>query len=674
LGTGLFGTGQATIRATQDLQIISGLPPLVREEDRFRAQLTLRNTTQRAMKVEVAPRATLLTLAPQVVEIPAGEAREVAWMVNAPAPLGQARTEAILWEIEARDTVGGARDALKVRQRIVPAVPLAVQQATLVQLDGAYSLPVAPPAGALPERGDKRGGIKLALQPRLAEGLPGVRDWFANYPFVCLEQKASKAIGLRDASLWQRVLAEMPTYLDGDGLASYFPPRAGEENRGSDVLTAYLLAASHEASGLDAAYAIPDDVRAPMERGLVAFVEGRIQRSFWSPRKDLDVRKLAALEALSRYGKVQGRMAASITIAPNQWPTHAVIDWINVLRRVADVPQRDQRLAEAQQVLRARLSYIGTRLVFSTEQDDYWWWLMANGDVNTARLILAVLEDPAWQDDMGRLASGFIGRQQGGAWHTTTANLWGGLALEKFSRRFESAPVAGSTRASLGSQAATVDWSRVERMQSRDADGAMHQRSIFGAPAAPGMLRNNTMLLPWGSAGGTLTATHQGTGKPWLTVQSLAAVERKTPFAAGYQVKKTVTPVEQAVTGRYSRGDVLRVSIEVNAASDMTWVVLSDPIPGGSAILGGGLGRDSQIATRGERRSGSAWPAFEERTFEAFRAYYEYVPKGVSKVEYTVRLNNVGDFALPPTRVEAMYAPEMFGEVPNARVQVEAGR
>lgn len=674
MGTGLFGTGQATIRATQDLQIISGLPPLVREEDRFRAQLTLRNTTARAMKVEVAPRATLLTLAAQTVEIPAGESREVAWMVEAPAPLGLARTEAILWEIEARDTVGGARDALKVRQRIVPAVPLAVQQATLVQLDAPYSLAVAPPAGALPATGDKRGGIRLALQPRLAEGLSGVRDWFALYPFVCLEQKASKAIGLRDAQMWQRVVAELPSYLDGDGLAHYFPPRGGEANRGSDVLTAYLLAAAHEAAGLDPAFALPDDVRAPMERGLAAFVEGRVQRDFWSPRKDLDVRKLAALEALSRYGKAQPRMLGSITIAPNQWPTHAVIDWINILQRVTGVPQRDERLAEAQQVLRARLSYVGTRLVFSTEQDDYWWWLMAGGDVNTARLILAVLDDPAWKDDMGRLAGGFIARQQGGAWHTTTANLWGGLALEKFSRRFESEPVAGSTRAALGTQSAAVDWSRVTRITSADPEGAAHQRTVFGAPAAPGMLRNNTMVLPWGEAGGTLSVTHAGSGKPWLTVQSLAAVELKAPFAAGYQVKKTVVPVEQAVPGRYSRGDVLRIALEVNAASDMTWVVLSDPIPGGATILGGGLGRDSQIATRNERRAGNAWPAFEERSFEVFRAYYEYVPKGTFKVEYTVRLNNVGDFALPPTRVEAMYAPEMFGELPNARVQVEAGR
>lgn len=646
--TGLFGTGQTSVRTTQDLQIISSLPPLVREDDQFRAQLTLRNTTPRAMKVEVKPRATLLDLPVQTVDIPPGEAREVAWNVTAPAQLAFTRAEALLWEIEARDTVSGARDALKARQRIVPAVPLTVQQATLVQLDGPLALDAAPPADALRVGTTPRGGLRLALQPRLAEGLPGVRDWFINYPFACLEQKTSKAVGLRDAKMWHTVLSQLPGYLDSDGLAHFFPPREGDASRGSDVLTAYLLAASHEAASINPAFAMPDDARAPLERGLIAFVEGRIQRDIWSPRKDLDVRKLAALEALSRYGKAQGRMLGSITIAPNQWPTHAVIDWLNILRRVADVPQREQRITEATQVLKSRLSYQGTRLVFSTERDDYWWWLMQNGDVNTARLLLAVMDDPVWKDDMGRLASGFIGRQQRGAWLTTTANLWGGLALEKFSARFESAPVTGSTRATLGTATATVDWRQP---------------------------RNASMTLPWAGTGKeTLNATHQGTGKPWLTLQSLAAVELKAPFSAGYQIRKTITPVEQAVPGKYSRGDVLRVTMEVNASADMTWVVISDPVPGGATILGSGLGRDSQIATQGEKRFGPGWPAFEERSFEAFRSYYEYLPKGTVRMEYTLRLNNVGDFYLPPSRVEAMYAPEMFGEAPNARVKVEAGR
>jgi hypothetical protein len=64
---------------------------------------------------------------------------------------------------------------------------------------------------------------------------------------------------------------------------------------------------------------------------------------------------------------------------------------------------------------------------------------------------------------------------------------------------------------------------------------------------------------------------------------------------------------------------------------------------------------------QGER----AWP-----DFEAFRSYHAHLPQGRHIVEYTVRLNNPGRFALPPTRVEAMYAPESFGEAPNAALEV----
>jgi hypothetical protein len=471
----------------------------------------------------------------------------------------------------------------------------------------------------------------------------------------------------------------LPNYLDSDGLANYFPPRDGEANRGSDTLTAYLLAATHEAASINPAFALPDEARAPMERGLIAFVEGKLTRDFWSPRKDLDVRKLAALEALSRYGKAQARMVSSITIAPNQWPTSAVIDWMQILKRVNDIAKRDAYLAEANQILRSRLSFQGAKMMFSTERDDYWWWLMTNGDVNSAKLMLAVMDDPAWKDDMGRLANGFISRQQNGAWHTTTANLWGGLALERFSTKFEAAPVAGLTKAVMSTGSANVDWSKVERVKTTDASGAANQTTWFGAPAAPGNLRNNSMFLPWknttGSLKDALTVTQQGTGKPWLTLQSVAAVQLKAPFNAGYGIKKTITSVEQAVKDVYSRGDVLRITLEVNATADMTWVAITDPIPAGATILGGGLGRDSEIATKDEKRSsssGSGWAAFEERSFESFRSYYQYLPKGVVKMEYTIRLNNVGTFSLPSSRVEAMYAPEMFGEAPNAKIVVNA--
>ncbi|MBL8380161.1 MAG: alpha-2-macroglobulin [Burkholderiales bacterium] len=628
----LFGSGSTSVRATKDLQILAGLPPLVREGDSFRAGVTLRNTTAQAMQVTLSAHLDGIATPPREATLAAGAAQEFFWPIE--VPVGR---QALAWTIEATQKGGArpAKDGLKVSQRVVPAVPLTVEQATLAQLDRTLNLNVAPPAQGLPERG----GVRVALQPRLSGSQDGVRRYFEAYPFACLEQRTSKAIGLRDRVLWEQVAAALPNYLDGDGLAAYFPG-----GRGSDTLTAYLLAVAHESG-----FALPDNARNRMEGALIAFVEGRIQRDFWAPTRDLDARKLAAVEALSRSAKATPKLTESIALTPNVWPTHAVIDWLSILGRVPAIPRRDERLAEAEQVLRARLSMQGTRMVFSTEREDHWWWLMVGGDVNAARLIAAVAERPQWQDDLPRLVTGLLARQQKGAWQTTTANLWGSLALDKFAARFETQKVGGSTRLSLGEAA-------------RDA-----KNLPWAAQPQGGALE-----WPWpkGNASAVLALNHDGAGKPWILVQSLAAVPVRESFAAGYRVVKSVTPIQQKTAGSYTRGDILRVRLEVDASADMTWVVVADPIPAGATILGGGLARDSSVAQQGERRSGQAWPAFEERSFEAFRAYYEFAPKGKWSVEYTLRLNQDGEFALPATRVEAMYAPEMFGVAPNARMKV----
>src|ERR1019366_9615772 len=112
--------------------------------------------------------------------------------------------------------------------------------------------------------------------------------------------------------LWASVANPLPTYLDSDGLASYFAPREGEPAHGSDTLTAYVLAATNEAG-----FELPVPARDAMLGGLTAFVEGRIERKFWSPRPDLDVRKLAAIEALARYGRARPRMLGSVNVTPN---------------------------------------------------------------------------------------------------------------------------------------------------------------------------------------------------------------------------------------------------------------------------------------------------------------------------------------------------------------------
>ena len=52
-GEGYFGTGEASVRTSQDLMILSGIPPLVREGDRFKAGFTVRNVSSREMKLQI---------------------------------------------------------------------------------------------------------------------------------------------------------------------------------------------------------------------------------------------------------------------------------------------------------------------------------------------------------------------------------------------------------------------------------------------------------------------------------------------------------------------------------------------------------------------------------------------------------------------------------------------
>ncbi len=62
--------------------------------------------------------------------------------------------------------------------------------------------------------------------------------------------------------------------------------------------------------------------------------------------------------------------------------------------------------------------------------------------------------------------------------------------------------------------------------------------------------------------------TQDGTGKPWATIESLAAVALKAPFATGYRIAKMVTPVDPAVKGMLSRGDTCAcISISTRKAT-----------------------------------------------------------------------------------------------------------
>ena len=149
-------------------------------------------------------------------------------------------------------------------------------------------------------------------------------------------------------------------------------------------------------------------------------------------------------------------------------------------------------------------------------------------------------------------------RQVRGRWVTTTANVWATIALDAFGKKFEKEAVTGSTRAVLGA-----------------GTPVSHAWASSDAATGPALARQ-------GRPDDKLALAHEGGGKPWASVQVLAAVPPPLP-GLRLQNQAEVTPVTQKVPGKFRRGDVLMVRLSVESDQDMAWVVINDPIPGGAA-------------------------------------------------------------------------------------------
>ena len=624
-GDGLFGTGSTAIRTAQDLSVYAGLPPLVRSGDWYAAGFTLRNGSDHPMTVtatvDVFPR--IARGKPLTVTIPAGGAAPVAWNLTAPPASGTLR-----WQVTARSSDGKATDRLTASQDVVPAVPVETWAAALIRVADTQ-LPVAPPAGALPGRGS----VDVQLTDTLAPPLTGVRRYMRDYPYTCFEQQLSRIVALGDTARWTTLAGAIPTYQAPDGLLRYWP---SETLEGSEALTAYVLSLT-SAAGLP----LPPASRARMVEGLKAVLDGRLRHeSYGDPRQQ----RLVAFAALARAGEATPAMFGQIGLAAQDMPTALLADYIAALDRVSLANAAALR-RQAEGVLRSRLVYEGTRLDLS-DASAAPWWLMSSADEASIKALLVTLGRPGWQDEAAKMMVGVALRQSRGHWDTTVANAWGAVAVRTFAGLYPAQAIGGTTTLRLGATSIARSW-----------------------PLA-GDARSISLPLP--AAATPLTLAQTGGNGPWAVVSVRAAVPLKTPVFAGYRATRSVAPVQVRKPGQLTRGDVLRVTITVDAAADRNWVVVDDPIPAGATIIGDLANQSRMLGDDGANEGGTAGvqPSYIERRNDSWRGYFAWVPRGRFTVSYAVRLNGAGRFSLPPTRVEAMYSPSVRAQVPNAPMVV----
>lgn len=195
--------------------------------------------------------------------------------------------------------------------------------------------------------------------------------------------------------------------------------------------------------------------------------------------------------------------------------------------------------------------------------------------------------------------------------------------LKVFGKAYEADMVTGTSLMSVPEQQASgsVDWSK-----------------SVGAE----------LTTSWTHEKATVQINHAGQGNPWVGVQGLTAVPLKAPRGQGLSIEKEVRNLMRE--SGYQAGDVIEVTLKLSSSGMVNNVAMLDPIPAGSNILSEAYGSYS---------SG-------QKSYSGYKFYFEVVPSGITTVKYQFQLNNPGTFKLPPTRAEALYAPSIFGETPNA--------
>ena len=220
-----FGVGKASITASKDLQVLSALPAFLVAGDKLKARFIIQNMSPVSSPAIVKITANGLELNDQeqkVIGLVAGQMQAVDF--DCQLPIGFKGEVSLV----VKAALGEASDAAKFTIPVMPAAqPLSAAAAGVTKAGQEDSVPFELPPGILKEQSQ----LNLWLATMPASGMVAPLDMLQNYPWMCLEQRTSKALGMAVAFRYGQMLGIPPA---GDELDKISKILASFENFQAD--------------------------------------------------------------------------------------------------------------------------------------------------------------------------------------------------------------------------------------------------------------------------------------------------------------------------------------------------------------------------------------------------------------------------------------------------------
>jgi uncharacterized protein YfaS (alpha-2-macroglobulin family) len=606
--------------------------------------------------------------------------RETVWLPLTTLGHGDIKLHAAASD---RRDADGLAEVLAVHRRMSLDVSASYGSTQAAGVDEALQFPSA----MLPSIGS----VSVTLAPSVIGNLDGAFTYVRDYPYLCWEQRLTKALmavgylelrGYLAAELkWPEALT-MPQRLLDDA-SSFQAPNGGmgfwtpEDARVSPYLSAATALAFNQLRA--AGYHVPEDVDQRLDAYLEALLRSNTAPGLYSEGMVSDVRAVA-LQALAERNRLALADARRYEQYAPQMDLFGLAAYLDAAVRLKGAEDLARSLAGR---ILAHANQSGGQVSFTEAWDDGYSQLLGTPMRSNCAVLTALVrygETPQGAALVGDLPFKLartitLTRGSRDHWENTQENLFCTTALAGYAARYE------KDRPSLQATATL--------------DGAAIGSATFSQFRDPPVL----VSRPNGADAGrqaTLHIDRSGVGRLYYSTRLSysPADQAAKEINAGIEVHREYSVQRdghwQLLASPISlmRGELVRVDMYLSLPAARHFVVVDDPVPGGLEPVDRDLATASTVdadATEFQAAGGSFWFKFSdwsdygselwsfyhrELTHAAARFYADYLPAGHYHLSYGAQAMAAGQFSASPTRAEEMYDPDVYGKGLPAQLAV----
>ena len=677
-----MGLGQGHFVVNRETEIRPALPNQVTEGDRFDARFTVMNRTEEirtlTVTAEVSGSAESPGLATRTIEAEPYQRYDVSFPVRTTG-VGE-----LVFTVRAFDLVDG--DALRL--------PLDVGRRKALEVAATYGTTLEPEtleSFLFPEnmRTDV-GRVSLVSSPTVLGNLEGAFEYLRDYPYICWEQKLTKAVmASHFASLREYVrkdftwpghettpdstLALAANYQAPNGGMVYYIP---EDDYASPYLSAYTALAFHWLR--ERGHSIPSAVETRLHDYLGQFLRTDAFPEFYTRGMSSSVRAVA-LAALAFRGALE-------TADLERYRSHVKdMDLFGKAHFLMAANALGIDAREVEDAILAHSNRSGGKIVFTESLDDEYARILYSPERTQCAVLSALTRrsSPPPTASIGDLPFELTrtitqSRGRRDRWENTQENVFCMNALVDYSRLYESETPDFTLRTFF--------------------DGEALGEARFGDRRDPPVDHERPLRATDPGKAAQLRISKDGPGRLYYAARLFySPKELKTePVNAGVEIRREYSVqrggdwILLQEPMRIQSGELLKVDLFLSLPAPRNFLVVDDPVPGGLEPVNRDLATSSTVdADQAEFQGASTsfwftkddwfWFGYSRWSFyhqelrhEAARFYSEWLPAGNYHLSYAAQAIAPGEFQVLPVRAEEMYDPDVFGQgVPQTLVVEE---